>query len=380
MSERPLPTVAHCVTPYLFLTGSWIHSQLVHARRYHPVVLTQAVENLDIFPFSPVHDLSARGEVARLRSRVSRYVLGRFPAEPYARAVRAEDVRLLHAHQGWEGARIVHAARKLALPLIVSFYGRDATLLPRNPYWRFLYRPLFAGADRIIAEGAHMGETLVRIGAPKEKVRVIHLGVDPESFLYRERELPEGDQPIVGLIAASFREKKGIAFALTALSLLEKTHPRFRLRIIGDGPLRHAIESQIRQLGIGPRVDLLGYQPYQVYREELSRAHVLLAPSVIASDGDSEGGAPVCLLDAQASGLPIIATTHCDIPEVTVPDGSALLAPEGDAEALADRIDTLLSHPERWPEMARCGRAHVESEFHIATQVEKMASVYDELL
>jgi colanic acid/amylovoran biosynthesis glycosyltransferase len=218
------------------------------------------------------------------------------------------------------------------------------------------------------------------IGAPRERIRVVHLGVDPESFPYEERALPEGDTPIIGLIVASFREKKGVEYALEALGILKECHPRLRLRIVGDGPLRPSLESKIASLGIGARVDLLGYQPFPVYREELGRAHFLLAPSVVAADGDSEGGAPVCLLDAQASGLPIVATTHCDIPEITVPDGSALLAPERDAVALSERIDELLSRPERWPEMARSGRAHVEAEFNIRTQVERMADVYDELL
>ena len=379
MNERPLPTVAHCVTPYLFLTGSWIHSQLVHSRRYRPAVLTQGLENLDVFPFAPVHDLSARG-AARLWAQFSKYALGRFPAEPYARAIRAENASLVHAHQGWEGARVAPAVDRLALPFVVSFYGRDATRLPRNPYWRRLYRPLFSRAERIIAEGSHMGETLARIGAPSAKIRVVHLGVDPASFSFQERQLPDESRPIVGLIAASFREKKGIVYALEALGLLRDRQPRFRLRIVGDGPLRASIESRITALGIGDRVDLLGYRPYPAYRDELDRAHFFLAPSVVASDGDSEGGAPVSLLDAQASGLPVVATTHCDIPEITVPGGSALLVPERDAGALADQIDALLSQPERWPEMGRVGRAHVEAEFHIETQVDRMASVYDELL
>ncbi|MCB9465430.1 MAG: glycosyltransferase [Candidatus Eisenbacteria bacterium] len=374
------PTVAHCVTPYLFLTGSWIHSQLVHSRRYRPVVLTQAAENLDVFPFSPVHDLSAGSSIGRLASKASKYLRGRFPSGPYLRTLREEGVSLLHAHQGWEGARLSHLGPASGLPVIVSFYGRDATLLPKNPYWRWLYRGLFSRADRIIAEGHFMAGTLEKIGAPRDRIRVVHLGVDPNTFTFRERTLPEGNEPIVGLIAASFREKKGIRYALEALALLEDGHPRLRLRIIGDGPLRGEIEGQIAATGIGDRVELLGYQPYPVFREELGRAHFLLAPSVVSSDGDSEGGAPVCLLDAQASGLPIVASTHCDIPEVTIPDRSALLAPERDVRALADRIDELLSHPERWPEMGRAGRGHVESEFDISRQVERMADVYDEVL
>ena len=142
----------------------------------------------------------------------------------------------------------------------------------------------------------------------------------------------------------------------------------------------HEIEGRVRSHGLGDRIDLLGYRPYPEYLEELARAHFLLAPSITAADGDSEGGAPVCLIDAQALGVPIVATTHCDIPEVTRPDGSALLAPERDVPALADRLDELLSHPERWAAMGRAGRAHIEAEFDIRTQVDRMADLYEELL
>jgi len=86
------------------------------------------------------------------------------------------------------------------------------------------------------------------------------------------------------------------------------------------------------------------------------------------------------LLEAQASGLPVVSTTHCDIPEVTRPGESALLAPERDANALASLLQQLLRQPERWRAMGEAGRRHVEAEFDIRRQVERMGEVYRELL
>jgi colanic acid/amylovoran biosynthesis glycosyltransferase len=144
--------------------------------------------------------------------------------------------------------------------------------------------------------------------------------------------------------------------------------------------LRPQIEERAGRGDLQGRVDLLGYRPYPEYLEELSRANFLLAPSVTARDGDSEGGAPVCLLEAQAMGVPVVATTHCDIPEVTRPDESALLAPERDVPELARKLDALLRDSSRWPAMGRAGRAHVEAEFDIRSQVRKMEALYRELL
>ncbi|MBD3163018.1 MAG: glycosyltransferase [Candidatus Eisenbacteria bacterium] len=375
------PTVAHLVTPYLFLTGSWVHAQIVHNRRHRPVVMTQGTENLDVFPLDPVYDFSAgRAGARRIAFAVAKYLLGRFPAAPYVDAARRERVRLLHAHQGWEGARTAHLRRALGIPHVTSFYGRDASMLPRKAYWRALYRRLFREGDLFLAEGSHSARVLVAIGCPEEKVRVIHLGVDPERIPFRERRAAPGEE-IVGLIAASFREKKGIGDALDAFAraAARRRDLRLRLRVIGDGPLRPRIEARVSAGDLAGKVDLLGYQPFPRYLEELARAHFLLSPSVTAADGDCEGGAPVCLLDAQAAGLPILGTTHCDIPEVTVPERSAFLVPERDVSALAGALERFLAAPERWGEMGRAGRAHVEQAFDIRKQAEKLADLYDEL-
>lgn len=392
MSERPdpvrgpgrpdgSPCVAHLVTPYLFLTGGWIYSQLAHARSVRPIVITQARENGELFPFASVFDLAPhRRGASALAYQISKYLLGRYPVGPYLNVLREQGVDVLHAHLGWEGARTIPLRRRARLPFVVSFYGRDATMLVRNPYWRALYRRLFAEADRVLAEGPYMAETLRQIGAPADRIRVVHLGVPLEQFSFQPRQLPEGDGPIVGLIAASFREKKGILYGIEAMARIKDSHPRLRLRLVGDGPLRPVIEDRIRTLDLQSRVELLGAKPPAAYRAELLRAHFLLAPSVVAKDGDSEGGAPVCLLDAQATGLPVIATTHCDIPDVTLPEQSALLAPERDVPALAARLDEFLRAPDRWAAMGAAGRAHIEREFDIARQVERTAAIYAELL
>jgi len=404
------PTVAHLVTPYLFSTGSWIHSQLMYNRDFRPIVITQRTENLDLFPFEPVYNLAARGP-ARLAAMAEKYLHGAYPPGPYRDILEREAVDLLHAHLGWEGARTVTLSRGPRRPFVVSFYGRDAGLLPRKLYWRILYKRLFKLADRVLAEGPHMGRVLAQIGAPPEKIRVVHLGIPLEEFPFAERGAATageaaapaageanpaaaavsealhadggeglGSGSVTALMAASFREKKGIAYALEAVARLAPRHPGLRLRVIGDGPLRPQFEARISRPDLRGRVELLGYQPYPVYRRELAAAQIFLAPSVTAADGDTEGGAPVCLLEAQASGLPIVATTHCDIPEVTRPGASALLAPERDAARLAELLEELLLHPERWPAMGRAGRAHVEAEFNIRTQVERMNAVYRELL
>jgi colanic acid/amylovoran biosynthesis glycosyltransferase len=185
---------------------------------------------------------------------------------------------------------------------------------------------------------------------------------------------------MVGLIAASFREKKGIPYALEAVARASLRFPSLRLRLIGDGPMRSEIEERICRPDLAGRVDLLGYRAFPDYLEELKKAHFLMAPSVTARDGDGEGGAPVCILEAQGAGMPVIATEHCDIPEATLPGISAFLSPERDVEALTANLERLLERPEEWGKMGRAGRTHVETQFDILRQGARMGDLYDEAL
>ena len=94
-------------------------------------------------------------------------------------------------------------------------------------------------------------------------------------------------------------------------------------------------------------------------------------PSITAQNGDTEGGAPVAILEAQATGLPVISSYHADIPEVVVDGKSALLAPEKDVETLAKHLEYLVEHPDVWGRMGQAGREHVEEEYDVMVQVGK---------
>ena len=125
---------------------------------------------------------------------------------------------------------------------------------------------------------------------------------------------------------------------------------------------------------------VLGYQPHDTLFEEALKHHVFLSPSVHSSDGDTEGGAPVALIDLSATGMPVVSTVHCDIPNVILDEQSGLLAAERDVEGLVDRLKWLIDHPERWEAMALAGRQHIEAEFDAAAQGRRLAEHYQRLL
>ena len=107
---------------------------------------------------------------------------------------------------------------------------------------------------------------------------------------------------------------------------------------------------------MGAYTKLLGFQQHENMIKEMDKSDIFISPSVTAANGDSEGGAPTTILEAQACGLPVLSTYHADIPNIVIPEKSALLAPERDAETLSNNLMTLLNEQERWKEMGGNGK------------------------
>jgi colanic acid/amylovoran biosynthesis glycosyltransferase len=369
-----MPVAAHATALYLHTAGSWIHSQIAGLRRYQPLVLAQDTANLDQFPVPALVSAAAWPAPQRLANRLIRRMCGQYPF--YGRLLRHHRAALLHAHFGYEGARCLAARRGGRVPLLTSFYGADATQYARRPEWLRRYRRLFAVGEAFLVEGPAMRAQLIAIGCPADRIRIHHLGVDLERIAWRERH--RGPQ-VSFLICAGLKEKKGVPWALRALAASQAEHPYpFELVVVGDGPDRGALERLVVQLGLAPHTQFLGMVPYATALAQIDRADVLLQTSVTAADGDTEGGAPVILLDAQAAGLLVVATRHADIPEYVVDGGGGLLADERDVAGLAACIRQLTTQPERWAAMSRAGRDHVAAHYNAAIQAGRLEALYDE--
>ncbi len=370
-----MKTVAHCITPYLQTAGPWAYQQIHHLQRYRPVVFTQEAINLDAYPVEVLYSAEDFAPLKRLANRLVRRI-GRQYAF-YGGLLRRENTALIHAHFGYEGCRLLGAQRRSGLPLLTTFYGADATEYPRYPRWLRQYRTLFERGTLFLVEGGAMAQRLVDLGCAADKVRVWRLGVDVERIAFNVRR--PGDK-VRFLVCAGFKEKKGIPYALRALAQALATKPfPYELTLIGDGEDRLQLEALVDELALCPHTTFRGLIPYAQVLDELPRHDILLQTSVTAQNGDGEGGAPVILLDAQAAGMPIVATTHADIPESVKGGESGFLAPERDIEALAHYIRELVEHPERWEDLGRAGRKHVETQYNAAKQVVELERIYDEL-
>ena len=112
----------------------------------------------------------------------------------------------------------------------------------------------------------------------------------------------------------------------------------------------------------------------------MNKADIFVHPSVVSSTGNSEGGAPTTILEAQATGMPVVSTYHADIPNVVVPEKSALLSKEKDYNEVANNIKYLLENQETWAQMGNTGREFVETYHNIYNEVDRLEEIYSQLL
>ena len=254
---------------------------------------------------------------------------------------RARDVRIVHAQFGRGGALALPLARALRVPLVVTFHGGDATKdthfqpgLRRLGIFQRRWAALRRDAALFLCVSDYVRRRLVERGVPEAKLRVHHLGVPmPE-----RRPLAQASTTL--LAVGRLVEKKGFADAIEALRRLRETHATLELAIIGDGPLRQALEDQAR----GLPVRFLGWQSPDQVSAAMSQALALLVPSRSAARGDSEG-LPTVVLEAQARGLAVVATRHAGIPEAVEDGVTGLLVPEGEVDGLAQACRRLVVDP-----------------------------------
>lgn len=379
--------ILHSTASWLPQTQTWIYGQLAELQRLgvDAQVICERRENPEQFAIAGLHCLDSAHPLEYRWSKLLRRMGVRHYPDYLVRVGKSMHAEILHSHFGHVGWANLDAARRLRARHIVTFYGFDVNKLPQSAQWRQRYKRLFAEADLFLCEGSHMARCLVDLGCPAHKVKVQHLGVDAAQIEFSPRRWQPGE-PLRVLVAATFTEKKGIPYAIEALGRVAQAVPVV-LTLIGDARADAETRDEKRRIldllastGLQSHARLLGFQTHEVMMREAYQNHLFLQPSVTAADGDTEGGAPVSIIEMLASGMPVIATRHCDIPEVMGKDLEDMLAPERDAAALADRIRTLLAEPGRWGGLARAGRGHVEAQYDRKVQGERLLAIYDMLL
>ncbi|CAN5763847.1 hypothetical protein BH23GEM3_BH23GEM3_08040 [soil metagenome] len=362
------PVVAQAMGTFLPVTENWIYHQMRFLRTVRSVVLAKRTANPESFPWEGVHAIRDQPRARVQYDRFMRNLRGYYPMH---RAVcRAEGVGMIHAHFGFNGLTYRHLARELHVPLLTSFYGVDMSRDGGGiPGLRRRYRKLFRHGDGFVAEGPAAAEQLERIGCPSEKIFLHRLGIDPDEVPVVERRR-DPDGPLRVLMAARFSEKKGLTYGVEAFCRVARSDPRLELTVVGDaGPveaerqIKGKLHDLVARYEMEGRVRFPGFLSKEALNSVAREHHLFLHPSVQAANGDAEGGHPVVLTEMAASGMPMIATWHCDIPEIVVHGETGWLCEERSVEDVACALGTALEQPDLLTTYGASARRLVEDRY-----------------
>lgn len=306
-------------------------------------------------------------------------VLHRWPAlaraarRAYAKAERLSGPDVIHAHYLTTGFVVGHATRA---PLVVSTYGFDVTVMPRQRLWRRAIEAVAARAAAVLVEGPHMRDLVERLGVAAEHVEIVPIAAELDGIAYRQPRADLGGLRI--LVCGRMVEKKGHAMALRAFSELADELPvGSTLDVVGDGPLGAELRALCGTLAAADRIRFHGPLARIDYLALLGQADLLLAPSRTARNGDGEGGAPTTILDAQATGVVVIGSTHADIPYLVEDGVTGLLFSEGSLEGLREAMLRAATNVSAWPAMTEAARQQVLERHSDAEVSRRLAAIHE---
>lgn len=279
-------------------------------------------------------------------------------AAEYTYLLKASGAEVVLAQYGTTGVLVMEACKRLGLPLVVHFHGYDASRTSVLEELGEGYRLLFQRASALIVVSRKMRSQLLELGAPPDKLVLNPYSVDVEMFTGGGLAASDPTFLAVGRLV----EKKAPHLLLLAFAEVHRRYPAARLRLIGDGELWNIVQELVGGLGLEDVVELLGAQPHDVVRAEMQRVRAFVQHSVVAASGDSEG-MPNSILEAGASGLPVVSTDHAGIPDAVVDGETGFVVPERDVKAMAERMLQLAEDPLLAERMGKAARRHISALF-----------------
>lgn len=283
---------------------------------------------------------------------------------------------VIHAHYLTTGYLVGSRTRA---PLVVSAYGFDVSVMPRRPSWRHAFRSLASRAAHVLVEGPHMREAVKALGFPHNRIAIVPISIEVEKIPYRRPVFASG--PLRLISCGRFVEKKGHDSAIIAFAQLRpELAVGSTLQVIGDGAMRQDLQALAVSLGVGDGVQFKGTMERTDYLKLLSESDLLIAASRTARNGDSEGGAPTTILDAQASGVLVVGSDHADIPFLLDDGVTGFIAPAGTPIALTKSIGRALHAVDRWPDLADAARQQVQWRHSAASLARRLAEIYESVV
>jgi glycosyltransferase involved in cell wall biosynthesis len=311
--------------------------------------------------------------------------LGTAPS-PVVGMLKREAPSLLHVHFGVDAIDAWPLARALDLPMLVTLHGYDINIARQwweaghwgKRFQRYPRRLLELAAQprvRFVAVSEAVRRRAVDFGISRDKIAVRYIGVDVRRFAPAGRSIADRERRV--LFVGRLVEKKGCEYLIRAMEKVQAAVRGVSLVIAGDGALRSHLQRLAEQLQV--RAEFLGALSSAQVQEELALARVFCLPSVTAANGDAEGFGLV-LLEAQASGVPVVTSAIGGRDEGVCDGASGLTFSERDIDALATHLISLLTNDNIARSMALAGPRFVSRKFDLARCTQALEMLYDDML
>ena len=293
---------------------------------------------------------------------------------------RKNKIDLIHSH--WiipHGLIGVIISFFTGVPNIISIHGTDITLFSKSRLFLILLKYIDHHCSRISVNSSFTYKLLSSCDSHiSDKVFINPMGVDIGKFNHLMRSIPEDFSGFRILFVGRLIPWKGVDTLIDAFYIIQQKYPDSRLTIIGEGPEYETLTGKTKILNISHLISFMGMVSDADLMKQYLLADIFVLPSKRINDQTE--GLGVVLLEAMASGIPVIGSNTGGIPDIIEDGVNGFLVPPGDAAALADRIITLQKNQELYKKFSLNGRRTVEEKYSWDSICKRFISVYHEVI
>ncbi|HEY1582184.1 MAG TPA: glycosyltransferase [Chthoniobacterales bacterium] len=377
-----LVVASYCTT---FLKSEMLHiyRQVTAFREVKTFVMTKKMQNTDRFPFDDI-ELIPAPRMNPFRHGWLKFVERQPPIvyrgeyQLLANLLERRGADLMHIYFGHTGVHLLPFIECWERPCIVSFHGADVMLKADTPDYAAKLRKLFHSVPLVLARSRSLERRLTQLGCPAEKIRINRTGIPLAHFPTMRREAPS-DGRWRFLQACRLIPKKGLTTCLRAFAIFHRENPRAKLLIAGKGPLQPTLEALAAQLGIADQVHFTGFLSQEDLLALYHSCHIFLHPSEMPGDENQEG-IPNSILEAMATGMPVLATRHGGIPEAVEEGRCGALVEERDHVALAVEMTKITETLHTFAEMGVLASESVAAQFEQRDHIARLELHYREAI
>jgi colanic acid/amylovoran biosynthesis glycosyltransferase len=377
------PVVASYCTTFLKPEMRHIYRQVVGLQRYDTFVMTRERMCEDRYPFEQI-EMIPRARKNFIKRFWLKYIMRKPPVyyrgelQVLIKMLRRRPADLMHVYFGHTGVHLLPFIQEWKHPSVVSFHGMDIQPRPEQDGYDEQMRELLQTVPLVLARSKSLFSALERWGCAPHKLRLNRTGIPLDEFPFAQRPMP-ADGAWRFVQASRLVAKKGLRTAVRAFARYHADHTLAKLVIAGEGPLREELENLGTELGVRDALEFRGFLSQADLARLYAESHVFLHPSEMTSDKNQEG-VPNSMLEAMATGLPVLATNHGGIPEAVTHERQGLLVAERDVDALHAAMHQLTADPEMCYLWGQAASKQVREEFEQSKAIAKLEDIYDEAL